>query len=51
RIIEGMLPVLEGEDIEGDSYLECYSNLLTKLADILPREVWLDMVNWSQEIA
>lgn len=50
RIIEAMLPLLEGEDIEGDSYLECYSNLLTKLADILPHEVWLDMVNWSQEI-
>lgn len=50
RIIEGMLPVLEGEDIEGDSYLECYSNLLTKLADILPHEVWLDMVNWGQKV-
>jgi len=51
RVIEGMLPLLEGEDIEGNSYLECYSNLLAELADILPQEVWLDMVNWSQEIA
>lgn len=51
RIIEAMLPLLEGEDIEGDSYLECYSNLLAKLADILPRKVWLDMMSWSEEIA
>jgi hypothetical protein len=49
RLIEDMLPILEGEDIKASSYLDCYVSLVKKLS--LPKEVKRDMLAWSEDIA
>jgi hypothetical protein len=51
RLIENMLPILEGEDIKASSYLECYVKLVEKLSGVLPQEVQKDMLAWSEDIA